>query len=135
MKRGTEVWLFENTAGDIVGFGSVGKTRWRWPLPDGSYTPVLLIPMLGIDRRFRGQPRDPAWRFSLQIMSHLLHAARQMSSDMARSGTAIEWLVLTVHRDNARAIAFYERCGFEVIPNVLFRNDHRVMKLCIGEVE
>jgi ribosomal protein S18 acetylase RimI-like enzyme len=43
-----------------------------------------------------------------------------------------QWLVLMVHRDNARAIRFYEQCGFELIPDVVRRNDHLVMKLWIG---
>jgi hypothetical protein len=54
MKRGTRVWLFENVAGEIVGFGSVGPARWRWPPPDGAYAPILLIPVLGLDTRFQG---------------------------------------------------------------------------------
>ena len=37
-----------------------------------------------------------------------------------------------VHRDNSRAIRFYEKCGFELIPGVVRYKDHRVMKLWIG---
>ena len=44
-----------------------------------------------------------------------------------------EWHVLMVHRNNARAIRLYEQCGFELIPDVVRRNDHLVMKLAIGE--
>jgi ribosomal protein S18 acetylase RimI-like enzyme len=40
--------------------------------------------------------------------------------------------VLMVHRDNQRAIEFYDQCGFEWIPNVV-RNDHLLMKLWIGD--
>ena len=47
----------------------------------------------------------------------------------------IQWLVLLVHRDNQRAVRFYEKCGFELIPGVVRRNDHVVMKLWIGESE
>ena len=36
-----------------------------------------------------------------------------------------------VHQDNQRAIKFYEKCGFELIPDVVRRNDHLVMKLCV----
>ncbi len=88
MQRGTKFWLFENADGEIVGFGSVGRTRWRWPLPDGSYTPILLIPMLGLDSRFQGQPTDPEWRFSVQIMSHLIHAAARAVARGATVGHA-----------------------------------------------
>lgn len=72
MKRGTRVWLFESTQGEVVGFGSLGTSRWRWPPPNGESTTILLIPMLGIDIRFHGQPSDPDWRFSHQLMSHLI---------------------------------------------------------------
>lgn len=136
MSRGTKVWLFETAEGEIVGFGSLGPTRWRWPPPDGSRTVVLLIPMLGLDIRFQGQPPDPQWRFARQIMSHLASEARAMSGQSAEAtGTPIDWLVLLVHRDNQRAIRFYEKCGFELIPGVLRRRDHVVMKLWIGESE
>ena len=81
MKKGTKVWLFENADSEIVGFGSLGRTRWRWPLPDGSDTSILLIPMLGLGTRFQGQPPDPDWRFARQIMSHLLNKALEISEE------------------------------------------------------
>lgn len=134
MKRGTRVWLFESEQGEIVGFGSLGSARWRWPLPDGTYTPILLIPMLGLDTRFHGLPPDPDWRFSRQILAHLIAEAQQSARDWEGSREARpQWLVLMVHRENARAIRFYENCGLELIPGVLRRNDHLVMKLWIGE--
>ena len=132
MQRGTKFWLFENADGEIVGFGSVGRTRWRWPLPDGSYTPILLIPMLGLDSRFQGQPTDPEWRFSVQIMSHLIHAARAVARG-ATVGHAQRLVGLNGSFRELRAIKFYEKCGFELIPGVLLRNDQRVMKLWIGD--
>ena len=134
LKRGTRVWLFENAGGEIVGFGSVGPTRWRWPPPDGAYTPILLIPMLGLDTRFQGQPPDPDWRYARQIMSHLISVAMEMSQEAAvHSGTPVDWLTLLVHRDNQRAIRFYQKCGFELLPGVVRYKDHLVMKLWIGE--
>ena len=69
-------------------------------------------------------------------MSHLLNAARQMSQETAaQSGTPIDWLVLIVHRDNVRAVRFYEKCGFELVRDVVRHKDHLVMKLWIGESE
>ncbi len=133
MRRGTRVWLFETAGHEIVGFGSVGTSIWRWPPPDGASATIVLIPMLGIDARFRGQPSDPDWRYSCQIMKHLLSEgqciAREWPGDR---GPAPHWLVLMVHRDNVRAIRFYERCGFELIPGVVRRKDHLVMKVWIG---
>jgi ribosomal protein S18 acetylase RimI-like enzyme len=67
-------------------------------------------------------------------MGHLIDAGRQFAlGDTDDAAGKPKWLVLMVHRDNARAIRFYEQCGFEVIPNVVRRNDHLVMKLWIGE--
>ncbi len=43
MKRGTRVWLFRNHQGDVVGYGSLGIVRWRWPLPDGQYAKNLVV--------------------------------------------------------------------------------------------
>jgi GNAT superfamily N-acetyltransferase len=134
MKKGTRVWLFETAEKEIVGFGSLGTSRWSWPPPDGSKATITLIPMLGIAERFHGQPPAPELRYSRQIMGHLIAESREL----ARVGRETEagepeWLALMVHRDNARAIRFYEQCGFEQIPGVERRNNHVVMKLWIGE--
>jgi len=134
MKKATKVWLFENAEAKIVGFGSVGPARWRWPLPDGEHCTLVLIPMLGVDKCFLGQPADPEWRYSRQIISHLISTAMEISrAAVAKSASRINWLVLLVHQDNHRAIKFYENCGFERIPNVVRHNNHLVMKLWIGE--
>jgi len=134
MKRGTRVWLFETAEKEVVGFGSLGTSRWNWPPPDGSKAMITLIPMLGIAERFHGQPPDPEWRYSRQIMGHLIAEAQELArvGRETKAGEP-EWLVLMVHRDNARAIRFYEQCGFELIPGVERRNNHIVMKLWIGE--
>ncbi len=55
-KHGTKVWLFRNVTGVIVGFGSLGITRRKWPPPDGGYCNFLFVPMLGLDVHFHGQP-------------------------------------------------------------------------------
>jgi ribosomal protein S18 acetylase RimI-like enzyme len=135
MKRGTRVWLFETEQGNIVGFGSIGSSVWRWPPPDGTQTNILLIPMLGIDAHFQGQPADPEWRYSRQIMAHLLAEGQRIAREWPEhAGLRPQWLVLQVRADNARAIRFYERCGFELIPGVVRRNNHAVMKVWIGDI-
>ncbi len=125
MKRGTRVWLFETEQGKVIGFGSVGTSEWQWPPPRGSKTTIVLIPMLGISVRFRGEPRDPDWRYSHQLMSHLIAEgqgkAREWTGDAEKKP---QWLVLMVHRDNARAIRFYERCGAEKVTSTKSRQ-HR----------
>jgi ribosomal protein S18 acetylase RimI-like enzyme len=134
MQRGTRVWLFETAAREIVGFGSIGTSRWRWPPPDGASAQLVMIPMLGIAERFQGQPPDPEWRFADQVMSHLIGEARQLLDASSQSKTPLlKWLVLMVHRDNARAIRFYKSWNFELIPGVVRRYDHVVMQLWLGE--
>lgn len=134
LKRGSRVWLFETEAGAIIGFGSVGTSVWRWPPPDGAKTTIVLIPMLGIDARYRGRPTDPEWRYSRQVMAHLISEGEQINRNWTgNTSERPEWLALMVRRDNARAIKLYEQFGFELISGVVRRNNHVVMKMWIGE--
>lgn len=134
MVRGTHVWLFETERGEIVGFGAVGMSTWHWPPPKGSRTTIVLIPMFGIDVRYRGEPPEPDWRYSRQVMSHLIaEGQRRVHEWTGDADDKPQWLVLMVHRENTRAIRFYEKCGFELIQGVVRRNDHLVMKLWIAE--
>ena len=136
MERGTRVWLFETDQGEIVGFGSVGTSVWRWPPPDGARANLVLIPMLGIDMRFQGKPADPEWRYSRQIMQHLIAEGQKIAREWPEDfGQRPQWMVLMVRNDNARAIRFYEQSGFELIPNVVRRNNHGVMKVWIGDLK
>lgn len=133
-RKGTRIWLFENQQQVVVGFGSIAVVKWRWPPPDGDKTNLVLIPMLGLDERFRGLPTDPRWRYSRQIMSHLIAQAIEMNrlwSGDAESRP--QWLILKVRQENVRAIRFYERVGFELIPEPVYRFNHVAMKLWIGE--
>jgi hypothetical protein len=114
-KRGTRVWLYRTESNVIVGFGSLGVTRRRWPPPDGSYGNLPIIPMLGLDDRFRGQPPDPAKRYSSQIVSHLRYEAKRLLAENQDSGReTTPLLVLYVHKDNHAAIRLYEKFGFSV---------------------
>ena len=133
MKRGTTVWLFRNQEGKVVGYGSLGIVRWRWPLsdPEGKYTKNLYIPMLGIDKNFQGQPTDTEWRFSHQIMNHLIAAAYEINQQL---DNPLDWVLLMVAPDNTGAIKLYEHFDFELIPNVTRGPGLRVMqRLMTGE--
>ncbi len=92
--------------------------------------------MLGIDARFQGQPSDSNWKYSRQIMGHLIAEGQQIARDWSKDDNqSPQWMVLMVRGENARAIRFYEQCGFELIPGVTRRNNHVVMKLWICELE
>ena len=109
MTEGTEVWLYRNAAGEVVGYGSLGKTEWRWPPPTGSWEVVSIIPYFGVQTRFQGEPRGAPRneRFAYQIVRDLVVKA-------IRHGTRI--LGLFVDGDNKRAIKFYEQAGFIALP-------------------
>ncbi len=114
-ERKTRVWLYRNAVDAVVGFGSLGFTRRRWPPPDGGHCNFLFIPMLGMDRTFHGQPPDEQFRYSRQILSHLRYEALQLLSEhQAEKRSTLPLLTLLVHKDNARAIRLYERYGFTV---------------------
>ena len=115
MQRGSGVWLYRNSDDEIVGFGSLGPIRWRWPLPDVDYAKLAIIPMLGIDERFQGQPPGKEWRYSRQIMNHLIYEAHVFS---AMQKKPVEWLLLLVHPENKPAIKLYEELDFVMIPDV-----------------
>jgi len=74
--NGARVWLFETASNELVGFGSLGVTSWRWSNPKkGPWTPIQIIPFYGIQRPFRGQPLGPkSERYARRIFEHLLAA-------------------------------------------------------------
>ena len=105
MAGGTEVWLYRNAGREVVGYGSLGKTEWRWPPPKGPWEVVSIVPYFGVQTRFQGEPKDAPRdaRFAYQILRDLVAKA-------ACQGTRI--LGLFVDEDNKRAINFYEHVGF-----------------------
>lgn len=125
MKRGTTVWLFRNQNGEVVGYGSLAIVRWRWPLPDGEYAKNLYIPMLAVDEKFQSQPTDDEWRYSHQIMNHLIAAAYEVNQEL---DDPLDWILLMVAPNNAAAVKLYEHFDFELIPDVIRGPGLRVMK-------
>lgn len=106
LKRGCAVWLYGTPQDGVVGFGSLAASRWRWPNEKDQPSTISIIPMLGIDRRFRGQPHGPdERRFSDQILDHLILEAMRCPDRAPLLG-------LFVHPDNLAAIRVYERAGF-----------------------
>lgn len=124
-KHGTKVWLFRNSVGRVVGYGSVGTVRWRWPLPDGTFTRLPYIPMLGLDHRFHGYPpNQPDWRYSHQIMEHLIDAAREINQGLK---APVDFVLLMVAADNNGAIRLYKHFDFRPVPGVTRGNGNLVM--------
>ena len=107
MSRGTQVWLYKTPDGTLIGYGSLGKTRWKWPEPDSPYVRFSIIPALAVKTPFQGQPANvpKSERYSTQIMDDLLRRSIEHDTD---------FVVLEVHNRNARAIQFYRSYGFEM---------------------
>lgn len=107
MQRGTDVWLYVSEEAEVVGFGSLGLSRWNWPLPQDPRVQISLIPMVGIQKRFWGQPEgNPADRYSAQILDDLIFEATTHKERYPLLG-------LFVHSENKRAIRVYEKANFQ----------------------
>lgn len=136
----TRVWVYRNSEEDesVVGFGSLAATGWqKWPPPNGKRSRLLYIPQLGLDKQFRGCPADPEWRYSNQILEHLIGQAKDIAKqikDEKPPSKHVDLLTLKVHRENIPARKVYERYGFEVLEG-FEDNEHLVMshKLDLGE--
>lgn len=127
-KSRTKVWVFRNSSDVVVGFGSLNATGWkRWPPPKGPRSRLLYIPQLGIDSCFQGRPEDPKWRYSKQIMEHLIYEARMLAiqiRDTKKKAKHVDLLCLHVHKDNEPARKVYERFEFEKLPGFEENNLH-----------
>ena len=109
MQRGTRVWLYRTAEGELVGYGSLGTTKWRMRR-DAPRQPVSIIPAFAVQSRFQGEPKQfpPDERYSYRIMADLISKA-------ASQGPMI--IGLFVDKRNARAMAFYNRIGFQSLPD------------------
>lgn len=118
-KQRTKVWVFRNSLNEVVGFASLNVTNSiKWPPPDGSRNRLLYIPQIGIDSRFHGKPGDPEWRFSKQIMDHLIYEARMFALEIQSTkppSKHVDLLFLHVHKDNVAAQKVYERHDFQLL--------------------
>lgn len=136
----TKVWVYRNSEEDdaVVGFSSLAATGWqKWPPPDGKKSRLLYIPQLGLGRQFRGHPPDPEWRYSNQILEHLIGRAKELAKEIKEEkppSKHVDLLTLKVHRDNIAARKVYERYEFELLPG-FEDNEHLVMshKLDLGD--
>lgn len=127
----TKVWIYRKTEADesIVGFSSLATTGWqKWPPPDGKRSRLLYIPQLGLDQKYRGFPPDLNWRYSNQIMEHLIGQARELALQIIQEkppSKHVDLLTLKVHRQNVAATKVYNRFGFELLDG--FEDNEHVM--------
>ena len=129
-KQNTRVWIFRDVEDSIVGFASLNQTGdKKWPPPAGPRTRLLYIPQLAIASQFHGKPDDPAWRYSNQIMAHLVLEACEIAKKVRETKKAkkhITQLFLHVHKDNVPAQKVYQRFEFELLDG-FESNNHLIM--------
>jgi GNAT superfamily N-acetyltransferase len=106
LERGTKVWLYVNQVGEVVGYGSLGVTRWKYPDAASRKTELVIVPAVALRPVFWGKPEGPREeRYSWQIMGHLLDGALAWPGKLPAVG-------LFVHPDNKAAIKLYQHFGF-----------------------
>lgn len=108
MARGTKVWIYVNQADQIVGYGSLGQTNWKYPEPNSNKVTVAIVPAVAIRKEFWGEPKtgDKEEKYSSQIMRELIRQAIEWNASFGAVG-------LFVHPENLAAIKLYERFGFK----------------------
>jgi ribosomal protein S18 acetylase RimI-like enzyme len=104
----TKVWLYHNAEGQLVGYGSLGISKWEWPDMASPRTKVHHIPYFGVDKAFHGLPAGPPeGRYGAVIIRDLIEEAR------ARHAPDITPIItLFVDERNHPAIKFYRRNEF-----------------------
>ncbi len=124
--HGTTVWLHflevEKLSEEyLVGFSSLGTTRWSIPPPDGPKREAGFIPMLAVALAFQGRPEGGQPKpYSHLIMEHII-------TEGGKRG--YRELCLFVHEDNVRAFCLYQRFDFQVIGERDERGMLRMLKL------
>lgn len=111
MARGTEIWLFRNDAGNLIGFGSVGRTKWSWPEPGCPSEDVAIIPAFALQSPYQGMPSDADKenKYACRIMRFLIERARTMN---------VPRVVLYVHPSNKAAISLYTYLLFDFLADL-----------------
>jgi RimJ/RimL family protein N-acetyltransferase len=106
LSQGTKVWIYATSDKAIIGYGSLGVTRWNYPSPSAKRIALAIIPSLAIHRQYWGKPEGPREkRYSSQILDHLITEASFLPLKVPMLG-------LFVHPENLRAIKAYERANF-----------------------
>jgi GNAT superfamily N-acetyltransferase len=105
-ERPSRVWLYK-LGDEIVGFGALAKTDWRWPGKNNDpKLPLSIVIWVGVQAKYWGQPPGTKEeRYSVQILDDLV-------AEAAVEAKTHPVLGLFVHKDNKRAIKFYKDAGF-----------------------
>lgn len=125
-EHGNSVWLYfldvvAIEERHLVGFGSLGVTRWAIDPPDGPRRDVGFIPMLAVASQFQGKPTIKGQRrYSHFIVEDLIGKARERG---------FRELCLFAHKENGRAIRLYGAYGFQPVGVPDVRGNLRMLKL------
>ncbi len=95
-----DVWLYLNETGDVVGFSSLGATKWKYPQNSSQRQQINVIPNVAIASDFQGRGHFRT------VMEHLFAQAKKRSERLPLIG-------LFVDPRNSAAIDIYKRFGFE----------------------
>ncbi len=94
--------------GDLVGFGALGLSRWRWKGKKDPYVPLTLLIWFAVRTCFKRQPAgEPDGFYSSQILDDLIAEAMDHQDTHPVLG-------LCVRPANAGAIDLYRRKHFTV---------------------
>jgi ribosomal protein S18 acetylase RimI-like enzyme len=75
LARGNKVWLYATAAKELVGVGSIGASRLKWPKPKSPELRASIIPMLGVEKAHQRRG------FGKAILSDLVAVATESVSE------------------------------------------------------
>ncbi len=130
-RRKTKVWLYCLPDGRLVGYGSLGTSKWEWPEFGSPLSTLFHIPFFGVAQHFRGKPDgEGEVRYSRQIMEDLIAEARAWPA--GRLVTPV--VTLYVDERNESAMKFYRKCGFRDFREKRLPSDTTPGKFNLGMV-
>lgn len=105
-KFGTKVYVFRDSdTGKTVGYGSVGTTKKKLSNASVFASTVAIIPMIAVCLEFQSTVNpDTGRNYSVDIMAFLIQKAAVLDCDL---------LILYVDMSNEKAVALYEKMGFQ----------------------
>ena len=101
-----EVWLYRHDNGNLVGYSSLGKTTYTWPVSGKKKQIVSVLPFIGLRKQFQGEPKDAARKddkYAYQILDDLLVSA----AEKVLSDGRYPLIVLSADEKNTRALNYY----------------------------